>query len=170
MFELLLVITIFGVIVLVGVSRYLDLGRETRRMGFELLAHNFTTAVASVRVQWLLQGRTHTELQFEETRFWFSPTGWPLNATDDSIESVFGDQPASRCLHLWQALLLNPMQATLAGSEERGQRRYHIRLIDADTCRYELVTKETESYYFDYSSVTGQVLIQIPVHQKVSDL
>lgn len=170
MFELLLVITIFGVIVLVGVSRYLDLGRETRRMGFELLAHNFTAAVAGLRVQWLIQGQAGNEIDLDGIRVLFNPKGWPASAETDMAESGANVAPAARCIQLWQALLQNPAPATLAGREERGERRYHISLVDADTCRYELVSRDIDTYYFDYSSVTGQVLIQVPVQQKVSDL
>ena len=170
LFELLLVITIFGVIVLVGISRYLDLGRETRRLGFELLSHNFTAAVASLRVQWLIQGRAGDEVELDGVRVLFSSTGWPMSADVEIAQLELDKAPPARCLQLWRALLQNPALATLAGSEERGERRYHISLIDAETCRYELVTKDIESYYFDYSSATGQVLIQVPVNQKIPDL
>lgn len=185
MFEFLLVVCIFGVIVLVGVSRYLELGRETRRLGFELLAHHYTTAVAGVRARWLIQGGSHPSVEFNGVEFEgihvrLSPEGWPIDAehpteknseeSSEKTNGVEGDQSSARCLRLWRALLQNPMPASLEGGEQRGERRYHITEVDRYVCRYELVTKESGPYYFDYSAKTGQVLIQVPPQEKISDL
>lgn len=171
LFELLLVITVVGVVVLVGISRYLDLGRETRRMGFELLAHNFTTAAANAHVHWLIQrsgGGARDHIEHETTRIYMSATGWPVSAL--ALVNAGGNLTASDCFSLWQALLQNPPQASLDGESPRGQRRYHVSVIEPRTCRYELVTRELNSHSFHYFPDSGQVLIHVPTHKKISEL
>lgn len=166
LFEFLLVTVIFGIIVLFAVNRFEELGRETRRLGFELLAHNFTTAVAGVRTRWLIQGQPEVVV-LEGWDLRMSPEGWPL-ATTSATEQ--GLEQGAACLSLWQTLFQNPQPATVEGSQLRGERRYHIRGLNNEFCRYELVTKERESHYFDYTAKTGQVLIHVPLQKKIPDL
>jgi len=171
-YEFLLVTAVIGVVALVGIDRYLELGRDTRRMGFELLAHHFTTAVAGVRVQWLIQKAQTGERRFIEldgSRIFFSPAGWPAGIDQDFV-SVKDDLVAADCLKLWQVLLQNPSPASLEGTQVRGSRRYHIRLPAPGICRYELVTRVTGSLYFDYSPVSGQIIITVPTENKIPAL
>lgn len=172
MFEFFLVAAVIGVIALMGISRYLDLGRETRRIGFELLSHHFTTAVANARVHWLIQGVQGGSREFLEgdgAHLYMSPAGWPAS-TENKITSVPQDLTPDDCLDLWFELLQNPMQASLEGKEPRGERRYHISLLERGICRYELVTREYNSHYFDYSPADGRVSLRVPTNEKIPDL
>lgn len=172
MLEFFIVAAVIGVIALTAISRYLDLGRETRRIGFELLSHHFTTAVANARVHWLVQGVQKSSLEFlewDESRLYMSPAGWPAS-TEHKITSVTEELTSDDCLHLWLELLQNPMQATLEDKEPRGERRYHISLVKPGICRYELVTREHNSHYFDYSPADGRVSLRVPTNEKIPDL
>jgi len=171
-FEFFIVAAVIGVIVSAGISRYLELGRETRRIGFELLSHNFTTAVANARVHWLIQkmnGSARAYLDMEGVPLYMSPTGWPASG-ERKVASIERDLTAGDCLLLWQNLLQNPSPVSLEGTQARGERRYHIRLAAAGVCRYELVTEVFESHYFDYLPTTGQVVLNVPVNKKMPAL
>lgn len=172
MFEFFIVAAVIGVVALVGISRYLDLGRETRRIGFELLSHHFTTAVANARVHWLIQGVQGGSREFlvrDESHLYMSPAGWPAS-NERKMISVTKDLTPDDCLYLWLELLQNPMQASLEGKEARGERRYHISLVKPGVCRYELVTSEYNSHYFDYSPADGRVRLKVPTNGKIPDL
>lgn len=172
MFEFFIVAAVIGVIALAGISRYLELGRETRRIGFELLSHNFTTAVANARAHWLIQkinGNARDYLDMEGLLLYMTSAGWPASG-ERSIASVERDLTAGDCLLLWQKLLQNASPASLEGAQARGERRYHIRLAAAGVCRYELVSETFESHYFDYLPATGQVVLTVPVSKKISTL
>lgn len=172
MFEFLLVIAIIGVIVLLGISRYLELGRETQRLGFELLAHNFTASVAGARAQWLIQGTQSGATQYldvDGVRLYMSEQGWPARV-HDKVDAVGTDVTAKDCLTLWQTLLRNPAQASVDGEEVRGTQRYHISLQGAGICRYELVTGLPGNHYFDYFPSDGSVSINMPISEAIYTL
>lgn len=181
-YEFFFVTVIIGLIMLVGIDRYLELGRETRRIGFELLAHHFTTAVAGVRVQWLLKKshigthigthsgsysgahvRENHYVDLDGFRFYINENGWPVKVVEDE-EELEAQLTATDCLKLWQALLQNPPQASMEGREKNGSRRYHVRLVEQSRCRYELVLKGSAAMYFDYASANGQVIINGPAY------
>lgn len=160
-FEYLLVALVAGLVVLVAVDRYLSLGRETQRLGFELLSHNFTAAAANVQVRWILTrnedgGRDWVE--DEAGRIYVNAAGWPR-----------GSQPLPRplkvedCEFLWQKLLQNPPPLSLEGGESRvslrGDARYHVSLRFGEVCRYEMLVGERTLYAFDYATQTGQLML-----------
>lgn len=191
-YEFFIVAVVIGLVMLVGIDRYLELGRETRRIGFELLAHHFATAVAGVRVQWLLnktharnRGETNSHVELNGFRFYMSEGGWPAQVVHDEEKKDSEDNrqkdeqqedeqqevqlTAADCLKLWQALLQNPPQASVEGMQARGSQRYHIRLLEDGICRYERVFKGVNNIYFDYASSNGQVTINGPTHTQVTE-
>jgi MSHA pilin protein MshB len=181
-YEFFIVAVVIGLITLVAIDRYLELGRETRRIGFELLAHHFATAVAGVRVQWLLnkthagnRGETNSQVELDGFRFYMNEGGWPAQVAHDEEKKDSQDNgqkneqqevqlTAAGCLKLWQALLQNSPQASVEGMQARGSQRYHIRLLEEGVCRYERVFKGVNNIYFDYASSNGQVTINGPAH------
>lgn len=173
-FEGLIVVSAIGLVVLVGISRYLDLARDSRRVGFELLAHNFTVAVAMTRVQWLLKISSHGQegyLVAGDKNIYVNAEGWPVGLEPLRSENrANGKIPVRQCYDLWQAMLQNPEPATLEGRDTRGKRRFHISSVGKEACRYELVTKERGSHFFDYFPRTGQIIINLPVQKSISRL
>lgn len=179
-FEFLVVSVIIGVLVLVAINRYEALGRETRRLGFELLAHNFTAAVAGVRAHWFIQGQPKVT-SVDGEQILMSTTGWPSGIVTRAATRALVTQRANTnlnanqkqveiCWQLWETLLQNPSPTTLEGQQQRGEQRYHISWVENEFCRYELVTKRLNSHYFDYSPKTGQVLLHVPVQKEISTL
>ncbi len=163
-FEYMLVILVTGVIALVAIDRYQALGRETQRLGFELLSHRFAEAAAHMNVHWLLQqgrGGNPGYLDLEGKRIYVNAQGWPRGARPVS-------QPLRNedCAYLWDELLQNPPPASLQGAVGaayvRGEQRYHIGLRLGEVCRYELLLRERTVYAFEYDTRTGQVRLVLP--------
>jgi MSHA pilin protein MshB len=174
-FEWLITVSAIGIVLLFAVTRYLDMAREGRRMGFELLAHHFTAAVAMTRAHWLINRAASNEffIEINGQGIYMSEEGWPASASPVLIgreaETQLEKSPAA-CQELWQTLLQNPEPATLEGQSSWGQRRYHISRINEHVCRYELVTKERGSHFFDYDVRTGQVMVTTPPYKEISSL
>lgn len=183
-FELLIVASVIGLIMLIAISRYLDLAREGRRLGFELLAHNFSAAAAMTRAHWLLKGSVAARQDYvdqDDLRIYMNAEGWPITA-----EPISSGRPtqydAHNCYQLWLALLQNPESASVEEKDNpegkgaieekhvRGERRYHISYNNAGFCRYELATKERNSHFFDYELRSGQVRITVPAYKSVTSL
>lgn len=173
-FEGLIVASAIGLIMLVGISRYIDLARDTRRVGFELLAHNFSAAVAMTRVQWLLKISSDGQTEYlvaGDKNLYLNAEGWPVATEPVSSESsTNGKIPVRQCYQLWQVMLQNPESATLEGRDTRGKRRFHISSIGKGACRYELVTKDPGSHFFDYFPATGQIILSVPVQKSIPSL
>lgn len=188
-FEWLIVVSAIGLVLLIGIARYLDLARESRRVGFELLAHNFTAAIAMTRAQWLVKNsgeKRENVLDLGEKIIYFNAEGWPVAAKqvassialeDEKLEDeklgekkLENENLVRQCYELWQVMLQNPEPATLEGKSDWGQRRYHIASLGKGVCRYQLVTKKQNSHFFDYFLHNGQVLITVPVQDSVSSL
>lgn len=164
LFEFLVVVIVISFVLLVAVSRYTHVGMETKRLGFELLAHNFTTSVANARAQHLIHRSQH-QLATDEERLFFTVTGWPVSVRPDVID-VARDLTVQDCLQLWQNLLQNALPASVEGSDDRGRRRYHVSLARPGVCRYEMVSDIPDAYHFDYTPMTGQVRIAVPENKK----
>lgn len=172
-FEWLLLVSAVGLVMLVGISRYIDLAREGRKVGFEVLAHNFTAAVSLTRAQWILQNAAegrHEYLHADKTVIYFNSSGWPFAAEVISDAKPSNGNDAVNCLQLWEILLQNSEAATVEGQSARGERRYHITSLNDHGCRYELVTKNLNSHFFDYDSQTGRVRLSVPAYKSISTL
>ena len=169
-FEWLIAVSVIGIVLLFAVVRYLDMAREGRRMGFELLAHHFTAGVALARASWLIN-RVNPEqffVQIDGQFIYMSDQGWPMS-TEPVVAKDEPEKATAFCQQLWESLLQNPQQATVAESDW-GQRQYHISSPKQGMCRYELVTEPRGSHFFDYNVQTGQVSVTTPAAKQVSSL
>lgn len=169
-FEWLITVSAIGIVLLFAVVRYLDMAREGRRMGFELLAHHFTAGVALVRASWLINRASPDQLfvEIDGQIIYMSDQGWPMSTEPITTESQM-EKASIYCQQLWSSLLQNPQQVTL-GEANWGQRQYHISSPKQGICRYELVTEPRGSHFFDYNVQTGQVSVTTPVAKQVSSL
>lgn len=170
-FEWLITVSAIGIVLLFAVERYLDMAREGRRMGFELLANHFTAGVALTRANWLIN-RVNPEqffVQIDGQFVYMSEQGWPMS-TEPVAEKSEPEKAPVFCRQLWDSLLQNPQQATVEGVSEWGQRRYHISSPHQGVCRYELVAEPRGSHFFDYDLRTGQVSVRTPAAKQVTSL
>lgn len=174
--ELIVVLVVIGVLAASGLRYYDQAIKQSRIVSMELMANRFVQVVAGVRAQWYLNQRRLQQVSLESTQssissaeldntvLYLTRQGWPAS-TSNSTEAQDNRQTVQECWQLWRGMLQNPPSATLAGEHQSGQRRYHISAIDGVICRYELISYDSERYYFDYHTRTGQVLVQIPDKQ-----
>lgn len=174
-FEFYLVMATIGVIVLVGIQRYLQLAEQTRRFGFEVVARHFNTSVYNLHVRWMLaQDRTGPNNLVSVQGMWiqFSDTGWPMAAYNTQDGKLIDSQllpvavSLESCKSLWFALLQNPAGLSYPAGDAYGTRPYHLSLTPDRQCRFEFISSEPGAYYFDYSSSSGQVSVHLPATQK----
>ena len=163
-FEFYFVMVVIGIIMLIGLQRYFQLAEDVKRFSFEVLAQHFNTAVYNFHTQWILAqvgGERKNFIKLEGVDVYFSDKGWPLSVEKNG--NVLSSTSIASCYQLWMSLLQNPAPISFPGGDAYGTRVYHLSLSPEGLCRYHLVTDITDEYYFDYSSMTGQIIIHTPV-------
>ena len=166
-FEFYLVISVIGIIMLVGLQRYWQLAEQTQRLAFEVQSQHFSTAIYNLRAKWMLSLQFPEQkniVEVEGHRFQFSREGWPLAEAGTKNEDDDIDIPA--CAFLWQSLQQNPLPISYQGGDAYGSRVYHLSLTAEKSCRFEFITEKPAEYYFDYSPKTGQVILHSPASAK----
>jgi hypothetical protein len=166
-FEFYFVMSVIGVIVLVGLQRYLQLGEETKRLNVEMLSHYFSASVYNHHARWIMaQEENRASLEVDGNKIQFSPQGWPLALVTNKpmlkVASVSG------CLSLWNSFLQNPPSISYEGGDAYGTRTYHLSISPEANCRFEFITKHPTEYYFDYNPVSGAVIFHSPTITKNS--
>ena len=162
-FEFYFVLSVIGIIVLVGMQRYLYLAEETRRLSFEVVAKHFNASVYNYHARWIMaQQQTKTfQLSIDGLAIQFSSQGWPLAvAAEKPLSPVVS---VASCLSLWNNLLQNPPSISSAGGDPYGSRIYHLSVSpEVNSCRFELITEHSEQFYFEYSPLSGGVVFHAP--------
>ena len=162
-FEFYFVIATVGLIISVGIQRYLQLAEETKRLNFEVIAKNFNAAVYNHHARWIMAQQQKTnisELNIDGFKFQFSALGWPLSITAQGAT----EKPDSikNCLSLWNNLLLSPPSISYNSGTSSRAFTYHLSLTPEGNCRFELITDQPQEYYFDYAPTNGKVTIYTP--------
>ncbi len=164
-FEFYFVMSVIGIIVLIAMQRYLQLAEDTKRFGFDVIAKHFSAAVYNHRARWIMaQSQTNTrELQIDGLHILFSAEGWPLAIV--AREPFPPEVSISTCLSLWHNLLQNPPSIS---SEEAGygSQAYHLSLLQANTCRFEMISEPRGAFYFEYAPMSSRVLFHTPSSTK----
>ena len=177
--ELVLVVTIIGVLSAAGAVYYGKTVEEARRTGVEVMANRFTAAIALIRGQWIVESTMQLEGKVPKTfrvdvdniAIFLNEHGWPANTDGKSAHSK--NQTAEECYQLWQAVMQNPTVATVEGRdttkgqdpsnpEAKGKQRYHISEKGGSICHFELLTKPENTHYFEYNLRNGQVKVTVP--------
>jgi prepilin-type N-terminal cleavage/methylation domain-containing protein len=159
--EFVVVVVLIGLVAAKGLKYYGQAIDDSRRVGIEALARNFTAAAAGIHAQWLIAGKKSggRTIDMDNVLIYINKNGWPAGTKKTDKASA---NPALNCYQLWQALLQNPTPATVEGIEKRGRRPYHISSMENGRCRYELVAASGVTHYFDYALESGQVFINVP--------
>ena len=177
--ELVMVITVIGVLSAAGAVYYGKTMDEARRTGVEVLANRFTAAIALIRGQWIVESTMQLEGRVPKTfrvdvdniAIFLNEQGWPANTDGSSAHSKA--QTAEQCYQLWQAVMQNPAIATVEGRvtpnvdsandpQAKGRQRYHVSSVGGSKCHYELVTRPEGTHYFEYDLTNGRVLVTVP--------
>ncbi|RYY01664.1 MAG: hypothetical protein EOO53_16870 [Gammaproteobacteria bacterium] len=178
-FEFYFVMAAIGLVVLIGIQRYLQLAEETKRFSFEIAANNFNAAVYNYHARWLISRKDQARLSeansvqanlsqanlskvnIDGKNILFSEKGWPL-AVDLDLANV----SLKTCLSLWNNFLQNSPSISYEGSDLYGTRAYHLSLPDIETCRFEFITDHPQELYFDYLPASGDMKLNTPPVEK----
>ncbi len=153
-FEFYLVVSIIGLIFIVGVHRYEKLAEETQRLSFELLAHNFSAGVYNYRARWIIAQQSaeqNHQININNEMILFSNSGWPI-AVNPQQNAAIPSVPG--CISLWNTFLQDPPQLATANIQTKTS-HYRIILTNEKKCRFEYM--KYKNLYFEYSPITGEV-------------
>ena len=161
-FEFYFVLSVIGIIVLVAMQRYVYLAEETKRLSFEVVAKHFNASVYNHHARWIMaQQQTKTfQLNIDGLDIQFTPLGWPLAVvTEKPLSPVVS---VANCLSLWNNLLQNPPSISSDIGDTYGSRIYHLSVSQEGACRYELITKSPDEFYFEYAPLSGRIIFHTP--------
>jgi hypothetical protein len=162
-FEFYFVMSAIGLVVLVGLQRYLQLAEETQRFSFEVIAKHFNASVYNHHARWIMAQQQQTkvsELTVENIKIQFSPQGWPVSIAAQEPEPKIASLKG--CLSLWNNLLQNPPSISYEGGDAYGTRAYHLSFSPEANCRFEFITDYPAEFYFDYEPLSGKVMFHSP--------
>lgn len=172
-YEWLIVIMVVGVILIFAMGYYAQLANESRRLKFQALAHNFSTAVTLSHAHWLIQkvnGAAQPAMVIDNVEITFNQAGWPVNAgSQSSPDSEVCQrlwhgllQGSSAAIESWQGLLQASAIIFSKNKTPVQESQFRISLLSKGWCRYELVNQDKKHYFFDYFLKTGRVVISAP--------
>ncbi len=146
--ELVLVITILGILAAVMLPRFADLGADARTITVQAVGSNLASAVALARSGWVAGGSSATAVVMDGTSVGVTSGGWPENdnstTPDDSVT-------AAECVEIWNSVLTSPPSvSSAAGAEYRAT-------AASPSCTYTL--QANTGYGISYNISTGQVTV-----------
>lgn len=154
-FEFFVAVIVIAIVALAALGRYSLMAEDARILRLEIISHQFMTAAANMRAQFLVAnvtGEANRQKAFPVSgkQIYFSEQGWPV-----SVDALVVDdyRPTDEdCYGLWQLLLQNPAPIT-KGATAVSRMEYRA-FAQANYCRYQF-TKGTA--YFDYVPVDGSL-------------
>ncbi len=159
LFELVVVSILIGIIVATGARYYTQAVDDSQRASVELLSHRFTTVMAMLHAQWIIEGGPES-VNLDGADIWFNSQGWPVDASEVSLpisvdKSATPGETKSGCYRLWYAVQQNPAKLSTQGAVTGFRYRLTGNIVTG--CRYSLITPGSENYYFEYFSSNGRV-------------
>ncbi|MBW8189443.1 prepilin-type N-terminal cleavage/methylation domain-containing protein [Neiella marina] len=156
--ELVIVVTILGLLAVTALPRFLDVTEEAQIANIEGMAGGFATGVSLVRAQWEAEGRPQegsgdsavNSVVYDGQLMYLtselagtSSPGYPVNSgsgnTDTSIT-----MDTTRCMRVWNSILQNPATVTDTIGEAADNR--YFASVEAGDCVYHLTqTLERDS-------------------------
>ncbi len=169
-FEFILVVILIGTIFIFSISYYLQLLNEARRLTFQSLGHNFSTAVTMSHARWLIykiSDKASDRLNIASLNITFNTFGWPIDIPSEigstSCARLFNGliQNNTEALTSWRGLLQAAAIVSSSGKENVMPSAFVVSKLGDGWCRYELRLPSGAHHFFDYLSVNGQVNIKM---------
>ncbi len=148
--EFIVVVTMIGVLAASALGYYTDIVRDARISGVQFLSSRFAAAVAGVHVKWIVDGQPQI-IELDGFQLRVNDQGWPVAETSRRS----GDKNV--CRQLWDSLLQNPAKLPdVIPADSKGV-QYWAAKPSNRVCRYNLITRDSSEFYFEYSMRNGQV-------------
>lgn len=150
--ELVVVSALIGVLFVSAMSYYFELMQDARKASLAMLASRFSAATSGAHLQWTIAGRPSL-VNLDGFQLRMSGSGWPIG------ENSGAQQGLNTCRQLWESLLQNPAVIPDTFPEGDGGVNYWVDAPKQNICRYRLITKRAEEYFFEYSLINGKVSV-----------
>jgi prepilin-type N-terminal cleavage/methylation domain-containing protein len=150
--ELVVVSVLIGVLFVSAMSYYFELMQDARKASVGLLASRFTAATSGAHLQWTIAGRPQS-INFDGFQLRMNRYGWPIGEVSGEAQGF------NICRQLWESLLQNPAVIPDTFPVDKGDVTYWVDAPNQGVCRYRLMTKRAEEYYFEYSLTNGKVTV-----------
>ena len=160
--ELILVTVVIGILMASGLKYYQGYIENAQRVALETQARNFQSVLYLAKAQWFIaqaKGEVPRKVSLDNVRVSLNDRGW-VYAGGDAKGGQYKAKSPWQCLGLWNTVFQNPPPATMNASH-RGDQKYHIS-VSGGRCRFELVTNDSASHYFEYSMADGGIKITVP--------
>ncbi|MDN3640178.1 hypothetical protein QWY82_15390 [Simiduia curdlanivorans] len=163
LFEMILVVTIVGVLAAAGVKYYGQIMDDSRRVALLTQARAFTAVVAQVHWSWLVKGvnvvqasdQADGAVVIDTMPLFVNKFGWPTH----SQKSLHG-RPLSAlgCKQVWDLIMQNAGDIRIKDSAGlRPDGTLSVSVVDGSVCRFEMLSPSNLLHYFDYSVINGSV-------------
>jgi prepilin-type N-terminal cleavage/methylation domain-containing protein len=154
--ELVVVITLIGLLAAVGLPRLASLRTEAHRASVGGTAGGFQSAVALVHLTWVAKGLTAATDNlpgFGAGDVDVNTTGYP---TDTSGGNTING--GARCMRVWNGILTGPPSIATAAGATTNYRATR----SGQTCIYTYLRDTAVARSFRYNALTGQITITNP--------
>lgn len=163
LFEIIVVVTLVGVLAAAGVKYYGQLIDESRRVSLVSQARAFTAVVAQVHWSWVVKGvNVEQESKYRDgsvvidtMRLYVNRFGWPTHSDSGLSKTSLS---AVGCKQVWELIMQNPGSVYVkpaAGLRPDGL--IYVSVIGGSACRYEMLSPSKILHYFDYNVINGRV-------------
>ncbi|GAA5316494.1 MAG: prepilin-type N-terminal cleavage/methylation domain-containing protein [Candidatus Pelagadaptatus aseana] len=153
--ELIIVVCMIAVLMVVSLKYYQNVMDRAQRTGMQMLSSRFDSTMTVLHMKWKFASMP-SELISEETVYQMNDRGWPVGARADFIEAGQKD-----CQQLWQAVFKNPGKLLDFLPKDDAGMQFWMSYPEKGVCRYQMVTAESQRYYFDYNSLSGSVKVTL---------
>ncbi|MGH1371208.1 MAG: type IV pilin protein [Cellvibrionaceae bacterium] len=149
--EFIMVIVMIGVLSAAALKYYADIVEDARIAGVQFLSGRFSAAVAGIHMKWMIDGRPeHVEL--DGYLLTVNNKGWPIGELGLSDKGG-----VNVCRQLWESLLQNPSKLPDVIPVDANGVKYWSAKPKNNVCRYNLITRDSSEYYFEYYMDNGRV-------------
>jgi len=150
--ELVVVSVLVGVLFVSAMTYYFELMQDARKASLAMLASRFAAATSGAHLQWTIAGRPQ-RIDLDGFQLRMNRYGWPEGEVSAAARGL------NVCRQLWESLLQNPAVIPDTFPEGKGGVSYWVDAPKQEVCRYRLITKRAEEYYFEYSLINGKVVV-----------
>lgn len=162
LFELIVVVTMIGVLWAAGARYYGVVMDDARRTGFASQARAFTSVVALVHWSWAVGGTNvvpatlsqDAMVLIDQQPLFVNRYGWPTHA-----QAALSRQPlqAEGCRQVWDTIMQNPGSTRLKEGEVSRDGIINVSVVESRRCRYEVSSPGGIHVWFDYDVISGRI-------------
>ncbi|AZG35115.1 MULTISPECIES: prepilin-type N-terminal cleavage/methylation domain-containing protein [Shewanella] len=159
--ELVVVIIILGIIAIIALPRFVDLGQDARIASVKTTGGAFSSAITLAHIKWAAMGysgpadnlaifsQAGTDGELDMNQWGYPAQNYPPYEASPRLNNV------NDCLSVWPTLLQDGPSVSSSANKDTSD--YQAQYINPDQCRYYFNLLPLISIYYD--SRNGQVLV-----------